>query len=64
MSTESSTLNPIPSTQGIEVEEIETIDIHGVDDPLPETGIHYRGSKKHLGVQALLPATLRRQSAG
>jgi hypothetical protein len=61
MSNVTNTSYPIPSIKGIEVEEIiiDTIEIHGVIEPVPESGIHYRGSMRHIGVQSLLPDALR-----
>jgi hypothetical protein len=65
MSNVTNTSYPIPSIKGIEVEEIiiDTIEIHGVIEPVPESGIHYRGSMRHIGVQALLPNALRYPAA-
>ncbi len=61
MSNTPNTSHLMPSIKGIEVEEIfiDTIEIHGVIEPVPESGIHYRGSMRHIGVQSLLPDALR-----
>jgi hypothetical protein len=65
MSNESNTAYPSPSIKGIEVEEIiiDTIEVHGVIEPVPESGVHYRGSMRHIGVQSLLPNALRYPAA-